>query len=45
MDIDAAGAIGERRMAARVFVHRAVVIALVGAAALGLCGYLGIDVF
>ncbi|KAL5483484.1 hypothetical protein ACEPAI_8716 [Sanghuangporus weigelae] len=44
-DIDAAGAIGQRRMSARVFLQRAVVVALVGAAALGVCGYLGIDVF
>ncbi|OCB90994.1 Aldo/keto reductase [Sanghuangporus baumii] len=44
-DIDAAGAIGQRRMSARVFVQRAVVVALVGAAALGVCGYLGVEVF
>lgn len=43
-ELDAAGAVGGRRMSARVFVQRAVGVALVGAALLGVCAYLGVDV-
>ncbi|KAI5119234.1 hypothetical protein M0805_002159 [Coniferiporia weirii] len=43
-DIDIAGAIGTRRLTARTFIRRAAAVALAGAAALGLCAYLGIDV-
>ena len=42
--IDTAGASGARRLTVRTFVKRTVVVALVGAAALGICGYYGIDV-
>ena len=43
--IDTAGAKGAKRIAVRTFIQRAVVVGLVGAAVLGACGYLGIDVF
>ena len=42
--IDAAGASGARKLTVRTFVKRTVVVALLGAAALGICGYLGIDI-
>ncbi|THG95193.1 hypothetical protein EW026_g6413 [Hermanssonia centrifuga] len=42
--IDAAGAVGAKRLTAKTFVKRAAAVALVGAAALGVCAYLGIDV-
>ncbi len=42
--IDAAGAVGAKRLTAKTFVKRAAAVALVGAAALGVCPYLGIDV-
>ena len=42
--IDAAGTSGARRLTVRTFVKRTVVVALVGAAALGICGYFGIDI-
>lgn len=43
--IDAAGAKGAKRLAARTFIKRAVVVGLVGGAVFGICGYLGIDIF
>ncbi|KZT03666.1 Aldo/keto reductase [Laetiporus sulphureus 93-53] len=42
--IDAAGVIGTRRITARTFLRRAAAVALVGAAVLGACSYLGINV-
>ncbi|KAH8109479.1 NADP-dependent oxidoreductase domain-containing protein [Phellopilus nigrolimitatus] len=43
-DIDSAGAVGRKRLAARTFIRRAIVLALAGAGVLGLCAYAGIDV-
>ena len=42
--IDNAGAFGARRSTVRTFVNRAVGLALVGAAFLGVCSYFGIDI-
>ncbi|PCH38897.1 Aldo/keto reductase [Wolfiporia cocos MD-104 SS10] len=42
--IDAAGHIGARRITARTFLRRAAVAALIGAAVLGACSYLNINV-
>lgn len=43
-DIDIAGAIGARRLTVKTFLRRGVAVALVGAAALGVGAYLGIDI-
>lgn len=43
--IDAAGAKGAKRLAARTFIKRAVAVGLIGGAVFGICGYLGIDIF
>lgn len=44
-EIDVAGAMGARRIAAKTYIQRAIGIALAGAAILATCSYLGIDVF
>ena len=41
--IDKAGSFGARQLTVRTFVTRAIGLALVGAAALGVCSYMGID--
>jgi hypothetical protein len=43
-DIDLAGAIGVRALTLRAVARRAAGLAVVAAAALGVCAYLGIDV-
>ncbi|OCH85970.1 Aldo/keto reductase [Obba rivulosa] len=42
--IDAAGLVGARQQTTRQFVRRLAVVGLVGAAVLGMCGYMGINV-
>jgi len=42
--IDTAGASGQRRLTAKIFIKRAAALALAGAGVLGLCSYFGIDV-
>jgi hypothetical protein len=41
--LDKAGAQGARQLSTKAFIHRLVVVLLLVAAALGACGYLGID--
>lgn len=44
VDIELAGAIGQRRLTAKTFVKRAAGLALVGAGVLALCSYYGFDI-
>jgi len=44
VDIELAGAIGQRRLTAKTFVKRAAALAFAGAGVLALCSYFGIDI-